>query len=83
MTFTNQFTKDGIHFVHVGQNLVIGRKRACNVSAAFLWSLGYHQVVIIETDDETLTDGWLEIEGLTYWADYQLILPDELETEPE
>lgn len=80
MIYTTEYTKNGIKFVHVGQNITDGKKKYCNVRAETLIALGYHQVAIIETDDSSLVDGWQEIDGLTYWVKYQLIVQEE---EPE
>ena len=80
MIYTTEYTKNGIKFVHVGQNITDGKKKYCNVRAETLIALGYHQVVIIETEDSSLVDGWQEIDGLTYWVKYQLIVQEE---EPE
>ena len=85
MIYTTEYTKNGVTFVHVGQNITNGRKRYCNVRAETLIALGYHQVVIIETEDSSLADGWQDIEGTAYWVKYQLIEPEveeEIEEQP-
>ncbi len=83
MIYTTEYTKNGVKFVHVGQNITDGRKKYCNVRAETLIALGYHQVVIIETEDSSLADGWQLIDGITYWVKYQLIVPEDIEEEEE
>ena len=81
MIYTTEYTKNGVKFVRVGQNITDGRKKYCNVRAETLIALGYHQVVIIETEDSSLVDGWQLIDGITYWVKYQLIIPEDIDEE--